>query len=62
MTRNNIFFYILPTIQVNPTTAYIAVSWLKWHWSKPMRVCKFNDWLLKIADLKWYLYWGIING
>lgn len=52
MKRNKVFFYILPTIQVNPTTAYIVISWLKWSWSKPMRVCRFYDWLLRVAELK----------
>lgn len=51
MRRNKVFFEILPTIKINPTTAYFVVSWLKWNWCRAMRVNWFNDWLLKITKL-----------
>lgn len=49
--RSRIFFEFIPSIKINPTTAYVAISWLKWTLSWPMRVNKFNDWLLKVTDL-----------
>ena len=51
MKRNKIFFEILPSLKINPTTAYVVFSWLKWSWSWAMRVNKFNNWLLKVTDL-----------
>ena len=50
--RNRIFFEFIPSIKINPTTAYVTISWLKWSLVWAMRVNKFNDWLLKVTDLK----------
>ena len=56
MKRNKVFFEVLPTIKINPTTAYFVVSWLKWNWCWAMRVNWFNDWLLKITKLEKQCY------
>jgi len=51
MKRNKLFFYILPTIQINPTTGYYVISFLKWSIAIAMKDTKFNNIVLKLTKL-----------